>query len=62
MDYIDTPAWDKTFVQSDKVDHRKVMFKNRYGIELVGDLYVPKDFSGKAAAIAVCGPSRILFL
>lgn len=35
--------WDKTFAESDKVEHRKVSFPNRYGITLVADLYVPKD-------------------
>ena len=35
--------WDKTFAQSNKVDHRKVSFKNRYGITLVADLYLPKN-------------------
>ena len=34
----------------------KVHFKNRYGIELAGDLYVPGNAGGKLAAIAVCGP------
>lgn len=49
--------WDKTFVQSDKVDHRKVSFQTRYGITLVGDLYIPKDRGDrKLAAIAVSGP------
>lgn len=54
--YIDTPVWDKTFALSDKVNHKKVTFKNRYGIELLGDLYTPKDMYAKGAAIAVCGP------
>ena len=36
-------TWDKTFAESDKVDHRKVSFQNRYGITLVGDLYLPKN-------------------
>lgn len=54
--YIQTPEWDKTFALSEKVNHKKVTFKNRYGIELVGDLYVPKSLSGITAAIAVCGP------
>lgn len=49
-------TWDKVFPKSDTVDHKKVSFKNRYGIELVGDLYVPKNGSGKFAAIAVSGP------
>lgn len=48
--------WDKTFPKSDKVDHRKVTFTNRYGITLAGDLYVPKGASGKLPAIAVSGP------
>lgn len=51
-----TQEWDKIFPQSDKVEHRKVTFKNRYGITLVGDLYVPKNASGKLPAIAVSGP------
>lgn len=50
-------AWDKVFPKSDKVDHKKVKFKNRYGIELVGDLYIPKTGQNeKFAAIAVSGP------
>ena len=48
--------WDKLFAKSDKVDHKKVKFKNRYGVELVGDLYTPKNLKGKAAAIAVSVP------
>lgn len=49
--------WDKTFALSDKVDHRKVTFQTRYGITLVGDLYIPKDRGDrKLAAIAVSGP------
>lgn len=49
--------WDKTFPESTKVDHRKVTFQNRYGITLVGDLYIPKDRGErKLAAIAVSGP------
>lgn len=49
--------WDKTFAQSNKVEHRKVSFKNRYGITLVGDLYLPKNRGDhKLAAIAVGGP------
>ena len=51
-----TEEWDKTFLKSEKVNHHKVKFHNRYGITLVGDLYEPKDFSGKLPAIAVCGP------
>ena len=49
--------WDKTFKRSDKVEVKKVSFKNRYGITLVGDLYTPKNVNGKKmAAIAVSGP------
>ena len=49
--------WDKTFTKSDKVDIQKVSFKNRYGITLVGDLYMPKEKpETKMAAIAVSGP------
>lgn len=51
-----TEEWDKTFPKSDKVNHRKVTFHNRYGITLAADLYEPKDAEGKLAAIAVCGP------
>ncbi len=51
-----TQEWDKTFPQSDKVNHGKVTFTNRYGIMLAADMYVPKDASGKLPAIAVCGP------
>ena len=48
--------WDKTFPKSDKVDHSKVTFVNRYGITLAADMYVPKVAEGKLPAIAVCGP------
>ena len=48
--------WDKTFAKSDKVDHRKVTFNNRYGITLVADLYLPKDRADKSPAIALSGP------
>ena len=51
-----TQEWDKIFPKSEKVEHRKVTFKNRYGITLVGDLYTPKDINGRASAIAVSGP------
>ena len=51
-----TQDWDKTFPKSDKVDHCKVTFVNRYGITLAADMYVPKDAEGKLPAIAVCGP------
>ena len=48
--------WDKTFSKSDKVNHEKVTFHNRYGVTLVGDLYTPKNVEGKLSAISVCGP------
>lgn len=48
--------WDKTFPKSANVDHKKVTFKNRYGILLAADLYQPTNASGKLAAIAVSGP------
>lgn len=51
-----TKEWDKTFPKSDKVDHSKVTFVNRYGITLVADMYKPKGATGKLPAIAVCGP------
>ncbi len=51
-----TQDWDKTFEKSDKVDHRKVTFINRYGITLAADMYTPKGMDGKLPAIAVCGP------
>ena len=51
-----TQEWDKTFPKSEKVNHRKVTFHNRYGITLVADVYEPKDTQGKLPAIAVCGP------
>jgi hypothetical protein len=48
--------WDKTFPKSEKVNHSKVTFHNRYGITLVADMYMPKNAEGKLPAIAVCGP------
>lgn len=51
-----TPIWDKVFPKSDEVDHRKVTFHNRYGIELAADLYKPKGATGKLPAIALSGP------
>lgn len=51
-----TEEWDKVFPQSDKVDHKKVTFHNRYGITLAADMYIPKNASGKLPAIAVSGP------
>ena len=37
-----TQEWDKTFPKSEKVDHCKVTFVNRYGITLAADMYLPK--------------------
>lgn len=51
-----TREWDKTFPKSDLVNHSKITFHNRYGIELAADMYVPKDAEGKLPAIAVSGP------
>lgn len=51
-----TQEWDKTFPQSNKVEHTKITFHNRYGITLAADLYKPKNVQGQLAAIAVCGP------
>lgn len=51
-----TQEWDKTFPQSDKVEHSKITFHNRYGITLAADLYKPKNAQGTLAAIAVSGP------
>ncbi|MCI4592246.1 alpha/beta hydrolase [Sphingobium sp. BYY-5] len=49
--------WDKVFPRSQKVDHEKVTFKNRYGITLSGDLYLPKDRADqRLSALAVGGP------
>lgn len=48
--------WDKVFKKSNKVNHSKVTFANRYGITLAADMYVPKDVSGKLPALAVSGP------
>ena len=51
-----TREWDKVFPKSDKVDHKKVTFHNRYGITLAADLYAPRGAEGKLPAIAVSGP------
>ena len=51
-----TEEWDKTFPKSEKVNHRKVTFHNRFGITLVADLYEPKNIEGKLPGVAVCGP------
>lgn len=51
-----TSEWDKTFPLSDKVNHDKATFTNRYGITLAADIYIPKNAVGKLPAVAVCGP------
>ena len=51
-----TNEWDKTFKLSDKVNHKKVTFYNRFGITIAADQYEPKDYTGKLPAISVCGP------
>lgn len=51
-----TQEWDKVFPKSDKVDHKKVTFVNRYGITLAADMYTPKGATGQLPAIAVSGP------
>ncbi len=48
--------WDKTFPKSEKVNHCKITFHNRYGIELVADMYTPKNYNGKLPALAISGP------
>ncbi len=51
-------TWDKTFPKSDRVNVQRVEFKNRFGITLVGNLYIPKGVNEneKLAAIAISGP------
>ena len=51
-----TQEWDKVFPKSDKVDHAKVQFVNRFGITLAGDLYMPKDATANMPALAVASP------
>lgn len=51
-----TSEWDKVFPKSEKVNHSKVTFRNRYGITLAADLYVPVAAEGKLPAVAVSGP------
>ena len=51
-----TQEWDKVFPKSDKVDHKKVTFVNRYGITLAADMYTPKSAASKLPAIAISGP------
>lgn len=49
-------GWDKTFPESEKTEHCKAVFTNRFGIALAADVYKPKGAAGRLAAIAVCGP------
>ena len=51
-----TQEWDKTYPKSNKVNHSKVTFHNRYGITLAADMYTPKNAQGKLPAVAVSGP------
>lgn len=51
-----TAEWDKTFPKSERVEHCKITFHNRYGVTLAADLYKPKNAAGKLPAVAVCGP------
>ena len=51
-----TDKWDKVFPKSDKVNHKKITFHNRYGITLAADMYKPKEYTGKLPAVACCGP------
>lgn len=51
-----TEKWDKVFPKSERVNHRKITFHNRYGITLAADLYEPINAQGKLPAIAVSGP------
>ena len=51
-----TEEWDKVFPKSEKVNHRKVTFKNHFGLTLVADMYEPKEYEGKLPALAVSGP------
>lgn len=51
-----TQEWDRVFPKSDKVNHSKVTFRNRYGTTLAADMYLPKNANGKLPAIAVSGP------
>ncbi|MBB4403884.1 MULTISPECIES: alpha/beta hydrolase [Rhizobium/Agrobacterium group] len=55
--FAQTPSWDKVFPKSDNVDHQKVSFRNRYGITLAGDLYLPKNRgTAPLAALVISGP------
>lgn len=51
-----TQEWDKVFPKSEKIEHKKVTFVNRYGITLAADMYLPEGTDSKLPAIAVSGP------
>ena len=51
-----TQEWDKVFPKSEKINHKKITFKNHFGITLVADMYEPKDYEGKLPALAISGP------
>ena len=51
-----TEEWDKVFPKSEIVNHKKVTFKNHFGITIAADMYIPKEYNGLLPAIAVCGP------
>ena len=55
-DIVLTQEWDKVFPKNENVNHEKVTFVNHFGITLAADKYTPKNYEGKLAAIAVCGP------
>lgn len=48
--------WDKTFKQNENVENKKITFKNRYGIKLTADMYIPKNKTEKLPALAISGP------
>lgn len=56
MNNSEKNGWDKTFPKSENVSIEKASFRNRYGITLAADVYIPKNAEGKLPAMAVCGP------
>ncbi len=50
-----TQEWDKAYPREESVEHKKVTFRNHFGIELAADMFRPKETEGKLPAIAVCG-------
>lgn len=56
-------AWDKVFPKSEKVEYRKVRFKNRYGITLAADLYLSKTHSDRRfAALAFMNMPMLTYI